>query len=124
MTLSTLGIDAYQLTTLLAHADLGRLDQRVTMSFFFRRMPKNRSYVVFCALRRILETRDISMMQATPAMWRLLLQSGWRGDQKLRLLCGVAGRHALLQERDDARQALEEEEDVALMAGASCLPGE
>ncbi len=56
MTLSTLGIDAYQLTTLLAHADLGRLDQRVTMSFFFRRMPKNRSYVVFCALRRILET--------------------------------------------------------------------
>ncbi len=39
-------------------------------------------------LRRLLETRNISMMQATPAMWRLLLQSGWRGDRKLRLLCG------------------------------------
>ena len=42
MTLPTLGIDAYQLTTLLTHADEGRLDHEVTMSFFFRRMPKDR----------------------------------------------------------------------------------
>src|SRR5687767_6201250 len=55
MTLPTLGIDAYQLTTLLTHADEGRLDHEVTMAFFFRRMPKNRSYVVFSGLRRILE---------------------------------------------------------------------
>lgn len=55
MTLPTLGIDAYQLTTLLTHADEGRLDQEVTMAFFFRRMPKNRGYVMFSGLRRILE---------------------------------------------------------------------
>lgn len=55
MTLPTLGIDAYQLTTLLTHADEGRLDHEVTMSFFFRRMPKGRRFVVFSGLRRILE---------------------------------------------------------------------
>ena len=55
MTLPTLGIDAYQLTTLLTHADEERLDHEVSMAFFFRRMPKNRGYVVFSGLRRILE---------------------------------------------------------------------
>lgn len=55
MTTATLGIDAYQLTTLLTHADQGRLDHRVTMSFFFRRMPKSRSFVLLSGLRRILE---------------------------------------------------------------------
>lgn len=55
MTLPTLGIDAYQLTTLLTHADEGRLDHEVTMALFFRRMPKHRSFVVFAGLRRILE---------------------------------------------------------------------
>jgi nicotinate phosphoribosyltransferase len=55
MTLPTLGIDAYQLTTLLTHADEGRLDQQVSMAFFFRRMPKNRAFVVFSGLRRIVE---------------------------------------------------------------------
>jgi nicotinate phosphoribosyltransferase len=55
MTLPTLGIDAYQLTTLLTHADEGRLDHEVTMAFFFRRMPKSRSYIVFSGLRRIVE---------------------------------------------------------------------
>lgn len=55
MTTATLGIDAYQLTTLLTHADEGRLDQEVSMAFFFRRMPKNRAFVLFSGLRRILE---------------------------------------------------------------------
>jgi len=55
MTLPTLGIDAYQLTTLLTHADEGRLEHEVTMAFFFRKMPKNRAYVVFSGLQRILE---------------------------------------------------------------------
>lgn len=55
MTLPTLGIDAYQLTTLLTHADEGRLDHEVTMSFFFRRMPKGRRFVLFSGLRRIVE---------------------------------------------------------------------
>lgn len=55
MSLPTLGIDAYQLTTLLTHADEGRLDQEVSMAFFFRRMPKHRRFVLFAGLQRILE---------------------------------------------------------------------
>jgi nicotinate phosphoribosyltransferase len=55
MSLPTLGIDAYQLTTLLTHADAGRLDHEVTMSFFFRRMPSERRFVLFSGLRRVLE---------------------------------------------------------------------
>jgi nicotinate phosphoribosyltransferase len=55
MTLATLGIDAYQITTLLTHDAEGRLGQDVSMAFFFRRMPKNRRFVLFAGLRRILE---------------------------------------------------------------------
>ncbi len=54
MTRATLGIDTYQLTTLVAHADEGRLDQKVSMAVFFRRMPRARGYVVFCGLRSVL----------------------------------------------------------------------
>jgi nicotinate phosphoribosyltransferase len=54
MTLATLGIDTYQLTTLVAHADAERIDHRVSMAFFFRRMPKQRNYVVACGLRHAL----------------------------------------------------------------------
>jgi len=55
MTTATLGIDAYQLTTLLTHADEGRLDDEVSMAFFFRRMPRHRAFVLFSGLTRILE---------------------------------------------------------------------
>ncbi len=55
MSRATFGIDTYQLTTLVAHADLGRLAQTVSMALFFRKMPRARAYVVFCGLRRILE---------------------------------------------------------------------
>lgn len=51
----TLAIDAYRLTTLCAHADAGRLGQRVGMAFFFRDLPPRRNYVVFCGLRQVLE---------------------------------------------------------------------
>lgn len=54
MSLGTLGVDVYQLTTLAAHADAGRLGQTVEIAFFFRQMPRNRAYVVFCGLRGIL----------------------------------------------------------------------
>ncbi|HJP04027.1 MAG TPA: amino acid adenylation domain-containing protein, partial [Gammaproteobacteria bacterium] len=40
------------------------------------------------ALARLLEQGGISMMQATPATWRMLLQTGWRGAQGLKILCG------------------------------------
>jgi nicotinate phosphoribosyltransferase len=55
MSLATLTVDAYQLTTLVAHAVAGRLDQKLEMAFFFRKMPKGRNYVVFCGLRSILD---------------------------------------------------------------------
>jgi thioesterase domain-containing protein/acyl carrier protein len=39
-------------------------------------------------MRQRLEKGDITIMQATPATWRLLLEAGWRGDGKLRMFCG------------------------------------
>jgi len=39
-------------------------------------------------LRRKLESSEISVLQATPATWRLLLDAGWQGDGKLKMLCG------------------------------------
>jgi amino acid adenylation domain-containing protein len=40
------------------------------------------------ALSDLLERAAISVMQATPATWRLLLNAGWRGRDGLRILCG------------------------------------
>ncbi len=42
-------------------------------------------------LRRLLESRRPTVMQATPATWRMLLEAGWQGqpeDAPLRMLCG------------------------------------
>jgi amino acid adenylation domain-containing protein len=36
---------------------------------------------------RLLQSA-ITVMQATPATWRLLLETGWPGDKKLKILCG------------------------------------
>ena len=35
-----------------------------------------------------LETNQVTIMQATPATWRLLLTTGWNGNQHLKILCG------------------------------------
>lgn len=40
------------------------------------------------SLKRILDNKNISIMQATPSTWRLLLASGWSGDRKIKVLCG------------------------------------
>jgi amino acid adenylation domain-containing protein len=40
------------------------------------------------SLRSMLDRSNISLMQATPATWRLLLEAGWRGQAGLRMLCG------------------------------------
>ena len=55
MSLATATVDAYQLITLVAHADLGRLAQAVEMAFFFRRLPPDRGYVLACGQRAIVE---------------------------------------------------------------------
>lgn len=39
-------------------------------------------------LRRRIEQSRVTLMQATPATWRLLLQAEWPGDKNLRILCG------------------------------------
>jgi amino acid adenylation domain-containing protein len=35
-----------------------------------------------------IDLRNISIMQATPATWRMLLDSGWTGRKSLKMLCG------------------------------------
>ncbi len=39
-------------------------------------------------LAHFLDRYGVTVMQATPATWRLLLNSGWTGNQKLKVLCG------------------------------------
>ncbi|EFH85738.1 non-ribosomal peptide synthetase [Ktedonobacter racemifer] len=40
------------------------------------------------ALAALLEREQISVMQATPITWRLLLSTGWKGHPALKALCG------------------------------------
>ena len=40
------------------------------------------------ALRRLLTESGATVMQATPATWRLLLAAGWDGSPPVRVLCG------------------------------------
>ena len=76
MSRGTFGIDTYQLTTLIAHADAGRLEHDVRMAFFFRRMPRSRAYCVFCGRRQILEhaaqmrfdAREMAALDAHPML--------------------------------------------------------
>tara|TARA_Y100001933_G_scaffold263432_1_gene324772 strand:- start:21215 stop:26581 length:5367 start_codon:yes stop_codon:yes gene_type:complete len=39
-------------------------------------------------LATVLSERGITIMQATPATWRLLIEAGWQGDKKIKILCG------------------------------------
>lgn len=98
MTLPTLGIDAYQLTTLLTHADEGRLDHDVSMAFFFRRMPKHRNFVLVAGLTRILA--HAAQLAIAPEEIEALLRHSALGPalrarpavvERLRALSGFAG---------------------------------
>lgn len=40
------------------------------------------------ALRRVLESERITVLQATPTTFRLLVEAGWKGDPSLRLFVG------------------------------------
>jgi amino acid adenylation domain-containing protein len=40
------------------------------------------------ALRRLIEAHGVTVMQATPVTWRLLLASGWVGGPAFKALCG------------------------------------
>jgi len=39
-------------------------------------------------LRRQLARYEPTIMQATPATWRLLIEAGWEGSDRLKILCG------------------------------------
>jgi amino acid adenylation domain-containing protein len=39
-------------------------------------------------LCRMLEDHDVTLMQATPSAWKLLVDAGWTGKANLRILCG------------------------------------
>ena len=39
-------------------------------------------------LARLIEEQNVTVMQATPATWRLLLEAGWKGNEELRIFCG------------------------------------
>ena len=40
------------------------------------------------ALQRLLQKHAVTVMQATPATWRMLLENGWEGNSDLRIFCG------------------------------------
>ncbi len=40
------------------------------------------------ALMQQVETNDITVMQATPATWQMLIAAGWQGNKHLKVLCG------------------------------------
>ena len=40
------------------------------------------------ALAELLESQGITVLQATPATWRILLEAGWGGAPRLRAFCG------------------------------------
>lgn len=40
------------------------------------------------ALRRLFEHAQVTVMQATPATWRLLIENGWQGHARFKALCG------------------------------------
>ena len=40
------------------------------------------------ALGRLLRRHEVTVLQATPATWKLLIDSGWFGDGRLKMLCG------------------------------------
>ncbi len=39
-------------------------------------------------LARMLDRGGVTTMQATPSTWRMLIESGWTGSPRLRMLCG------------------------------------
>ena len=51
------------------------------------------------ALAGLVETARPDVMQATPATWRGLIEAGWQGDPRLRILCGGEAMPRVLAEK-------------------------
>ena len=39
-------------------------------------------------LAKLIKSGGITVMQATPATWRMMIEAGWEGNPKLKILCG------------------------------------
>ena len=50
-------------------------------------------------LAKLIASCDATVMQATPATWRMLIDSGWQGDGSLKILCGGEAFGSDLAER-------------------------
>ena len=57
----------------------------------------------FTALARLIEQSGATVMQATPTTWRGLIESGWKGGQSLKALCGGEALPAALADQLLAR---------------------
>ncbi|MES2825127.1 MAG: amino acid adenylation domain-containing protein, partial [Pseudomonadota bacterium] len=57
------------------------------------------------ALQILLESQDITFMQATPATWRLLIEDDWPGKSNLKILCGGEAWPCKLREQLISRAA-------------------
>jgi amino acid adenylation domain-containing protein len=64
------------------------------------------------ALSQFIAEQDISLMQATPATWQMLLITGWQGKSDMRILCGGEAMPTEL-----ARQLLVRSKEVWNMYG-------
>lgn len=49
-------------------------------------------------LARLMDEEEVTVLQATPATWKLLLSAGWRGREGFRALCGGEALPAALAE--------------------------
>ncbi|MDF5723140.1 MAG: amino acid adenylation domain-containing protein [Rhizonema sp. PD37] len=63
-------------------------------------------------LLQTLAQKRVTVMQATPATWRMLLAAGWQGNKHLKILCGGEATH-----RDMANQLLTKSASVWNMYG-------
>ncbi len=50
-------------------------------------------------LAGLIDDRQATLMQATPTTWRMLVDSGWQGREKLKMLCGGEALSGELAER-------------------------
>ena len=71
-------------------------------------------------LRQRLEARSITVLQATPATWRLLIEAGWQAAVRCKMLCGgealsAGPRRAVARARDRAVEHVRPDRDHGLV---------
>ena len=88
----TPGIDAGRYASLGHSKFLRHLDPRIPSSARVRRpdrrWPRRNRLRMAASFSSLLQQSAATVMQATPATWRMLLETGWEGKSDLRILCG------------------------------------